>query len=193
MTVMKILYSSYLHKPKHVFFDGEDKDEYIILTLRRHFITNFGWILFSLFLIYLPTLVRKLFLANNITIIESLPPTYRFALGAFWVLLVFGYVFTAFLRWFFNVYLVTNKRLVDIDFESLIHRRFSEAFLYNVEDLTHQISGALQVIFNYGTLHIQTAGETRELDFEDLPRPASVQDVISDLSAAKRKGGRHDD
>jgi hypothetical protein len=114
-------------------------------------------------------------------------------LVAFWYLFTFGYIFTSFLRWFFNAYLVTNKRVVDIDFESLVHRRFSEAFLYNVEDLTHQISGALQVIFNYGTLHIQTAGETRELEFESIPQPATVQDMISDLSSAKRGRKVHND
>jgi hypothetical protein len=193
MAVMKILYSSYLQKPTRVRFDGEDKDEYVILVLRRHLITNLVWIFMGLFMICIPTLLVNLLESSNVTLITSLPRTYRFMLVAFWYLFTFGYIFTSFLRWFFNAYLVTNKRVVDIDFESLVHRRFSEAFLYNVEDLTHQISGALQVIFNYGTLHIQTAGETRELEFESIPQPATVQDMISDLSSAKRGRKVHND
>ena len=193
MAVMKILLSSYLQKPAHVCFNGEDDDENVVLFLRRHFITNLVWIVLALFMICVPTLLTNLFASNNITLIEDLPSSYKFMLWAFWYVFTFGYIFTSFLRWYFNAYLVTNKRLIDIDFESLIHRRFSEAFLFNVEDLTHQISGALQVIFNYGTLHMQTAGETRELDFELIPHPAKVQDLISDLSAKIKRKRIHND
>lgn len=193
MAVMKILYSSYLQKPTHIRFDGEDKDEFLILILRKHFITNLVWIFMALFMVCIPTLLIGLLESNNVILITSLPRAYRFMLAAFWYLFTFGYIFTSFLRWFFNAYLVTNKRIIDIDFESLVHKRFSEAFLFNVEDLTHQVSGALQVIFNYGTLHMQTAGETRELEFESIPRPATVQDIISDLSGAKKGRKVHND
>mgnify|MGYP006448658395 CR=1 FL=1 len=63
--------------------------------------------------------------------------------------------------------------------------------LSNIEDLTHQYSGFGQVTFNYATLHIQTAGEMRELEFESIPRPGEVQDFISDLAAASHKRFGH--
>ena len=121
---MKILLSSYLQKPTNVCFDGEDDDENVVLFLRRHFITNTVWIVLTLFMLSVPTLLTNLFASNNITLIENLPPSYKFMIGAFWAVFTFGFAFTSFLRWFFNAYLVTNKRVIDIDFESLIHRRF---------------------------------------------------------------------
>ncbi len=193
--MMKILYSSFLREPEKVGFEGEDKDEKIILVLRQHPITNTPWILFSIFLLLAPIFLPILLRLNQITTFSALPLSYKFIIGTFWYVFSFGYLFTSFLGWYFTVYLVTNKRLVDIDFEGLIHRRFSDALLSNVEDLTHQISGALQVIFNYGTLHIQTAGEHRELDFENIPTPTKVHDIVSDLSAGahRRLGPNHDD
>ena len=193
--MMKILYSSFLRDPENVCFEGEDKDEKIILVLRQHVITNPPRILFSLFLFLIPILLPTLFKLNQVTFFSSLPASYKFIIGTFWYVFTFGYVFTSFLGWYFTVYLVTSKRIVDIDFEGLIHRHFSDALLSNVEDLTHQISGALQVIFNFGTLYIQTAGERRELDFENIPSPTKVHDIVSDLSASahQKLGPEHDD
>ena len=69
---MKILLSSYLQKPAHVCFNGEDDDENVVLFLRRHFITNLVWIVLALFMICVPTLLTNLFASNNITLIEDL-------------------------------------------------------------------------------------------------------------------------
>ncbi|MBT6401167.1 hypothetical protein HN803_05825 [candidate division WWE3 bacterium] len=191
---MKILYCSYLEDPEHASFEGEDKDEKIILTVRKHHITNTKWMMMAVVMFYLPTLVRTLLVLNGITFYADLPASYKFISFAFWYVLTFGYIFTSYLTWFYNVHLVTNKRIIDIDFQGLIHRRFSEAFLFNVEDLTHQISGALQILFHYGSVHIQTAGELRELEFEKIPQPAKVQDIISDLASITKGGGRkHND
>lgn len=186
---MKILYRSYLENPTHAVFEGEDSDEKIILTLRKHHITNVRWVVIALFMFFVPIILRTVLRIDGVTIIENLPTTYKIILNLFWYILTFGFILTSYLTWFYNVHLVTNKRIVDIDFVGLIHRRFSEAFLFNIEDLTHQISGMSQVIFHYGSVHIQTAGELRELDFERIPKPAKVQDIISDLAAATKGGG----
>lgn len=190
---MHLLYSAYMKDPRDVYFDGEDNDEKIILCLRRHLITNLKWILISILLFAVPPLVPSLLEFNEITIFESVGGEYAFVLMLFWYVFAFGYTLTSFLGWYFNAHLITNKRIVDIDFEGLIHRRFSEASLSNIEDLTHQISGALQVVFNYGTVHIQTAGELRELELEFIPKPARVQDTISDLAAVTRRPYKKDD
>jgi len=179
--------------PHDVYFDGEDNDEKIILCLRRHLITNLRWILTSIFLFAVPGLVPHFLKFNDITVFGSVGGEYVFILLIFWYIFTFGFIFTGFLGWYFNAHLITNKRIVDIDFEGLIHRRFSEANLSNIEDLTHQISGALQVVFNYGTVYIQTAGELRELELEFVPKPARVQDAISDLALVTRRPYKNDD
>lgn len=180
---MSILFSSFLDRPKGIYFDGEDTDEQIILSLRRHFITNLDWIIITLVLFFIPYFISLFSTFTGEDFFVVLPTKYSFVLYTFWYLFVFGYAFEHFVSWFFNVYIVTNKRIVDIDFFGLLHRRVSEAQLDDIEDITHQVSGASQVVFNYGTVIVQTAGESRELDFEDVPMPSKVQDVISDLSA----------
>lgn len=187
ISLMKLIYSSYISNPKNVCFDGEDNDEKILLILRKHFITNLKWILIALFLFNLPEFAFFILKINGVADFSFLPLSYRFVLSFFWVLVSFGFFFSEFLTWYFSVYIVSTKRVVDIDFSGFMHRRFSEALLTNIQDLTHQISGVSQIIFHYGTLFIQTAGEKQEIEFEHIPSPAKAQDFISDLTRGVQK------
>lgn len=188
---MQLLYKSYIEHPKKVSFEGEDNDETVLLTLRKHFVTNLRWILITVLMFNVPAIFTLLLKYNGVTSWDFLPISYRVILFVFWYIFSFGYFLTSFLIWFYSVYLVSDKRLIDIDFHGFLHRRFSEAALSNIEDLTHQVSGFSQVVFHYGNVLIQTAGELRELDFESVPNPGKVQDFISDL-AARKNGGADD-
>lgn len=193
---MKILYSSCIKNPEHTRFEGEDKDEVVVLTLRQHQITNLRWAVVGALLFCGPFLMRWFLVFTDLAPIPVLPFTYRLVLVIFWYLISLSYIFTSFLIWFFSVYLVSNKRVIDIDFHGFFGRSFSEALLSNIEDLTHTIYGISQVFFKYGTLNFQTAGELREIEFENIPNPGMVQDIVSDLAAKSgglRRGRRDDD
>jgi hypothetical protein len=100
-------------------------------------------------------------------------------------------MFERFLNWFFNIHIITNKRVMDMDFDHLLHRNISEAPLRNIEDITYTISGAIETVFNFGTVSIQTAAEKRELEFYQVADPAKIQDLLSDMvSNARRYRGR---
>jgi len=162
-------------------FEGEDSDEKIILLLRRHFIVNLRWAVESILLILVPTILSYALILAKVDLLKYISTRYVFVFYVLWYITVFGFLFEQFLVWFFNVYIVTNKRIVDMDFHGLLHRDVAEAPLRNIEDITRSINGAAQVVFNYGNVVIQTAGEQRELEFEEVPDPARVQDIISDL------------
>jgi hypothetical protein len=95
-------------------------------------------------------------------------------------------MFERFLNWFFNIHIITNKRVVDMDFDHLLHRNISEAPLRNIEDITYSVSGAIQTVFNFGTVTVQTAAEQRELEFNRVAEPAKIQDLLSDLVSSVR-------
>ncbi len=184
---MTPLLGAFIKEPKGVSFDGQDNAEEILLFLRQHYIVNLRWVLTTAFLIFARPMLDFLLALGNTGLAQILPPNYFLVANILMSLFTFGYFFTNFLNWYFNSYLVTNKRVVDIDFYGLIHRRFSEAPLRNIEDVTNQISGFAQVIFHFGDVSIQTAGELREITFENVPNPDRVQDTVSDL-ISKIKG-----
>lgn len=179
--MMSQLFSSFVTDTKNMRFQGEDGGEEILYVVRKHFVTNIGWIFLTFFFLLVPVLVNSVFLSN--TLIQSSSESFRFLFIAslFWYLFVFGFVLERFLNWFFNINIVTNHRIVDMDFFNLLSRSISEAPLRNIEDVTYKISGLLGIIFNYGTVTVQTAAEKREFEFESLGNPSKIVDIISDL------------
>jgi len=170
-----------------VHFDGQDGEERILLFLRQHIIVNLGWILITTLLLFAIPIFDFLLGLGGTSLNELIPTKYNFVLRFLLALFTFGYFFENFLSWYFNSYIVSDKRVVDIDFYGITHRRFSEAPLRNIEDITNEISGFGPVIFHYGDVSIQTAAEMREITFENVPDPDRVQDIISDL-ISKIKG-----
>ena len=85
------------------------------------------------------------------------------------------------MRWFFNVYIVTDHRIFDLDYHSFLFFNVSEAPLENIQDVSFHVNGGGGIIFNYGDVFIQTAAEKAEFDFLKVPNPALVHDKITDL------------
>ncbi len=183
---MSMLFSAYLEKPSSTNFYGEDVGEHILLLLRRSLITNARWLLLSVVIFTAPVLLSVLLQFANDPLFTGFPKDTAFVATLLWYFFWFFYTFINYLNWFFNVNIVTNKRLVDMDFYDFTHRNITEAPLRSVEDVTHSITGFSQISFNYGTVFIQTAAEKREIEFEFIPKPAKVADMISDLVAEKK-------
>lgn len=170
---------SILKNPKGISYEGEDKDEKILYVFRQSLLTNIPW-LFITFIM----LVSPLFLVSMLPSFISYE--LKFLLVVFWYLVTFGYTFQRVLNWFFNVYIISNKKILDVDFHGFLYKNISEAPLKSIEDVTSNVKGALGVIFNIGDVYIQTAAEKREFEFTKLDDPSHVRDLVSDLVARKR-------
>ncbi|OGB77269.1 hypothetical protein A2476_03990 [candidate division CPR3 bacterium RIFOXYC2_FULL_35_7] len=77
--------------------------------------------------------------------------------------------------------MITTKRLLDVDFHSILYKNVSEAELTKVQDITHQTVGTLALLFNFGLIRVQTAAEFSDLEFEAVPDPAEVHKIIGKL------------
>lgn len=167
--------TSFAYEPENVHFIDQDPEEKIILFLRWHPITNLGWILTALFLFLGPSFL------GSFSIFSTLPLNYRFIVVLLWYLIATAYTYEKFLHWYFSGFLITNKRVVDIDFINLIYREISFASLEKIQDVTIKSGGGLMAIFNYGNVFIQTAGEIPNVEFEKIPKPDKVVKVLKGL------------
>src|SRR3989344_3865887 len=104
-----------------------------------------------------------------------------------WYLLTVGLMLEKFLSWYFNVYIVTDERIVDIDFYSLIYKEISDTKIERIQDVTVVQGGVIRALFNFGTVNIQTAGERREFDFEDVPKPQVVAKFLNEMMLEEEK------
>jgi hypothetical protein len=178
--------SSFSQNPKDVSFQTQKEKESIILFLRSHFITNISWILITLSLIVVPMIILPL-LSNFDLGILSIPIAFRLkiVLILFYYFLVFSYAFLNFLHWFYNVFIVTTERVVDIDYSSVVVHNIAVASLSHVQDVNCTQSGFIPTLLNYGNLFVQTAGE--EINFEafSIPKPREATHIIGDLTGIK--------
>jgi hypothetical protein len=179
--------SSVLVNPDVFSFEERDTQEEILLVARPHWFTNLSWILISILMLLAPGFIKF------IPIINSIPMKY-IGLGTLvWYLLTFAIIFENFLSWYFDVFIITDKRVIDIDFNNLLDKKFSEAKLSMIQDVTSRVSGLGQTMFNYGTIHIQTAAEVSYITFEKVPHPEKIIKILQFLREKKEidKGGRN--
>ena len=174
--------------PSGVRFETQQDDEEVILFLRQHIIVNIPWVLLAAILIVAPLFLFPMVL-GNLKLPFLIPPGYILVGTLFWYLASAGFILTSFLRWFFNIYIVTNERVVDIDFLHLLYKEFSEARLEKVQDLSYKTGGIFAAFFNFGDVAIQTAGELPNFEFDSVPRPDHVVSTISELVEHLKEGG----
>ncbi len=167
--------SSFRLYPKDIDFESRSKDERVILLLRQHIAVNFNWILMTVAMVFVPVV------AKAFGIFESLPSGFELVITMAWYLVTMAFAFENFLSWYFNVYIVTNERIVDVDFHNLIYKQVSDTELNNIQDVTYNMGGVARTILNYGDVFIQTASEVSEFDFSAVPDPARVVKILNDL------------
>ncbi len=97
-------------------------------------------------------------------------------------LLTFGGLFwflrTVFL-WYWNAFIVTSERIVDVDQRGLFDRTVSEAPFDKIQDVSYQVKGILGTVLNVGTVIVQTAGTNTNLELLHVHRPQDIQHLIN--------------
>lgn len=182
------MFSSYIEHPKNSHFEGQDADEEILLLLRAHPITNLSWIIPVILLLFLPAIVPQLI--DLLTIdLPILPPIFATALVIINYLLVLVITFEGFLYWYFNVNIITDRKIIDIDFVSVIFKNVDQALLKEVQEAQSSVGGFLGMIFNFGNVFVQTAGANVTVDFKNIPHPTKVADLLMDQ--VHKVGGGH--
>ncbi len=182
------LFSSFIARPAGIKFETQELKEEIILLMRRAFITNIPWIFFVVFLLLLPFVIIPV-LVNVDLLPFALPITYRVILVLYWYLGIFGLFLVNFFDWYFNIYILTNRRIIDIDFIGLLYKTLSSADLQRIEDVTYKQTGFFSSFFNYGDVVIQTAGSEPNFEFLAVGKPDELVRTINSLIQQSR-GGR---
>lgn len=177
--------SSYIFRPTGITFETQETQETILLFLRQHPITNLGWLLGTFVLMLLPWVLTPIIVGIRL-IPENMPKGYFVVIPLLWYLGTVGYAFTNFLHWYYNVYIVTDERVVDIDWISLMYKQISSAQLDKIQDVTYKQGGILDSFFDYGNVLIQTAGTDPNFEFESVPKPAKVVQQINHIIELKR-------
>jgi len=174
------LFTTFIKGPRGISFAEEEDDEDILLFLRRDFITNVPWIASTIGLIFVPFLIRFIFVSSGFSLF-TLPHNISLVLLTFYYLIVVGFAFANFVSWFYNIGLVTTKRGVDIDFTELSTINVGTAALSDIIDVEYTQQGFFQSFFDFGDVRLRVEATGEVFIFEKVPRPTEVAGTVSKL------------
>lgn len=178
-------YSSLCQYPEGVTFQNQEPDEEVILLIRRDFITNTPWIVSIILLSLVPPLLF-IFVPIFFPAIHITQPFIGLAVF-FYYLVLFGFAILYFAIWYFNVGLVTNKRVIDMDVANILVKETSEARLASIADVTYIQVGGIRGIFDYGDVRVLTETYEQNLEFDRAPNPNLIRKIIGQLIVNKEE------
>jgi len=174
------LFHSFCTFPKS-HFESQVAGEVVVLMLRQHPIVFVPWALHGLLALFILVFLN-FFIPSDIV-----GGFQRLYLNLSVIVFILSYYWFRFLSYFFNVGIVTTRRMLDIDFSSVLFKEVSETRLDRVEDISAHTSGYVASMVNYGNVFVQTAGDIDNFEFHRTPNPGDVVRIINQLIAYESK------
>lgn len=178
---MKIKSFFSIFKDSNNSFDGEENDEKVILLLRRHpffiLVKLFLFVLLVLVPVIIGPLFYPFFLLHNL--LEAF-----FFMSSIWYLLIWLSIFYSLTMYTLDVWIITDRRIIDSMQHGFFNRTVSELHLARIQDISVKTEGVIQTLLKFGDLHVQTAGTEEKFFFSQVPNPERVKDEIMKLTSA---------
>lgn len=173
-------------------FQGQHENEQILQVIHRHWFNitvQLGVsLLLSFFLLgsisFLPLLFPEAAALQNASFFAFIQSTI--------LLFMWIYGFLAWIDYYFDVWIVTNERIVNIEQRGLFTRHISELRFSRIQDVTASVSGLVSTILNFGDVAVQTAAEEERFVFRQVADPFAVKDRIMTLSRQSAKEDMRD-
>lgn len=173
-------FSTFCEYPQDVSFANQLEDEVILLFLRADLITNVPWIAIVLVALLVPPLVLMLLGTFPFPTLTVSAQT-TVILVALYYLVVFGYALGNTINWFYNIGMVTTKRVLDLDVSSVTYKNVASAIISSIADVDYTQRGFFQTFFDFGDVLIQTESKMSNIEFEKVPQPSVVEDIVIKL------------
>ena len=157
-----------------------DKEEKLIAKFRKHpfyiAIKIIGLVILAIlgFAVLFPIL-ESLFrgLAGDTTYLVYF--FYFMYLSILWVL---GFIFWT--EYYLDMWILTDKRLIDVEQRGLFSREVSSLRLDKIQDVKVEVVGVIDTFLHIGTIHVQTAGSEKEFVIPSAKSPEVVKRQILD-------------
>ena len=168
-------------------FRGQYKNEEIIQIVRRHWFD----ILQQFFIVFAMIFVLAISLFTMPVFFTSFQSKSSYFLFLFlentFLIMIWLYSFLLWIDYYFDVWIITNKRIVNVEQKGLFVRHISELKFSKIQDISTEIEGVIPTILNYGEVHVQTAGTANRFIFRQVADPHKIKETISKLQSQERK------
>lgn len=174
-------------------------EEKVVATARKHIFVLFGELLPVLILLILP-FVALPFIPESVSLSRFIPSEEEIVVAvsvdnavvvfglALWTLLLWMRIFWVWTDYYLDVWIITNHRLIDIEQKGFFNRNVANVRLDFIQDVAYEVNGMIASLLNFGTIEIQTAGETRHFVLQGVSHPERLRDTIIQIKTEEKKG-----
>jgi len=151
------------------YFADQFEDEEVLYVFRKHPIVMRKGLILGLLALLLGSMI------------VFFDPTYAayfkgLAGGAVLGLLIF---LPSWVSWHFSVFIVTDKRLIQIVQKGFWHRSVIDMGLNQIQMVNYQVAGLQETLLGFGTIMMQTF--VGDLVIHEIPHPAKIQKKLLEI------------
>ena len=159
-----------------------DDDEYVVISVKRHFIGVFGIILMGMisFILVASIWITISFMPNNLNIAQAVKNNVSLGAVAILALIVMS-SYIGLIIYRRNQFIVTNERIVQKISMGLLDQRQQAINLEAIEDISYSQNGLMSNLFQYGTIRMSTVGDESTYTFTWVPQPHNYTDFLGDV------------
>jgi len=169
-----------MKKFRNFHFHGQYSGEKIIKIVRRHWFNIFQQYIVVIAMLFL--LFISLQILPNIFSFSENGAELFFA-ESFFAIVIWLYIFIIWIDFYFDVWIITTNRIVNIEQKALFMRHISELKFSKIQDVSIEVDGFIPTILNYGDVHIQTAGTRGRFLFHKVPNPYRLKSLIMNMQS----------
>jgi hypothetical protein len=162
-------------------FPDQRHNEDILLVIRKHPIVYARLIFIYTVMLVMPVvlLLWVIFSFYNLT---QETETIILIFASEYFLFVLAFTLITWLNEEFDMFIITNERLIDITQVSFLQRTVASTPLIHIQDATSDVDGFFATILNYGTVRVETAGASEyTFSMEKAPNPSALARKILDI------------
>jgi membrane protein YdbS with pleckstrin-like domain len=164
------------------FEEGEE----VLHVARRHwfYIALVGFLDGALFFI---SIIGGLMLFGFMRSIEGVSSYDALAVSVYMValfgLFLWMHFFAMWTDHWLDAWIVTNKRIIDIEQKGFFNRQVSSFPLNRIQDVTYDTVGIIAMWLHFGNVRLQTASISSDLVMKQVSFPKEIKELISSLLA----------
>lgn len=161
-------------------FPAQEKSEKVLDIIRKHWFVYFIFWLIVL-LMSIPVVFVIVFWISSPERFTPFWINILILFGPIYSLFILGLLIYGFTDFYLDIYVVTDRRVVDISQNGFFRRTISELNVTEIQDVNAEVNGFMATLLHFGNVHIQTASEKPNFVFELIPHPYEVSKKILDL------------
>lgn len=164
-----------------------DDNERLLRTVRKHWFVLLGNLFLLIVCIAIPVL---LFFALRLTPLGALfswsgsPAAGQGFFTIAWLFVVWMIGWSLWTDYYLDVFIITDKRIFTIDQVGLFKRISSSFRIDRIQNITVTQVGIIQTLLDFGTIRLETAGESEDFVAPFVGNPYGIKKFINEMQDA---------